>query len=602
MVVGSLALFAYRQSSPGSSLFALMSLCVSLYAVTYSFELLSATLQWILFWIKLEYIGIVSIPVTLFLFTLVYTEQNQWVSRRSVALLFVVPAIVLLLVWTNSQHNLFYATTMVVKIDGYAQLIATAGPGYWLNIGYAYLIMFATVVLLIRAYITTTSFYRRQIAFFLVGILIPWVGDMTYVVFLREAGNLDVAPVLFTLSGLVMAVGLFRYRLLDLMPVARSKLVEMTEDAWIVLDINDRLVDLNPAAAVILRQKRDDLLGEQIQGILPEKHPLLACLSMVGERRWEVNLSSDDFVPSIYDVRLSFLADWRRRPSGRLIVLHDMTEQKMAEGTLRILNSQLESIVQARTAEIQAEKERVEQILQTVQTTRDQFIASISHELRTPITNLKLYLTLLEHTPLSDKGQQYQDILKIQTERLEKLAQGVVELASLDSSQGVSGATELPLATFVTQSLTELASAVAAQQLTVHFAEPVVSLPPVYGQRSQGLKAVKELIKNAVAYSHEGGEIFIDLSFCEEDELAWVTLAVTDTGPGIASVEQEKIFERFYRGTAVSQGNMPGLGVGLSLVWQIMELHNGRVTVQSQSGEGSTFTLWFPVRLHEVDA
>lgn len=143
-----------------------MSLCVSLYAVTYSFELLSATLQWILFWIKLEYIGIVSIPVTLFLFTLVYTEQNQWVSRRSVALLFVVPAIVLLLVWTNSQHNLFYATTMVVKIDGYAQLIATAGPGYWLNIGYAYLIMFATVVLLIRAYITTTSFYRRQIAFF----------------------------------------------------------------------------------------------------------------------------------------------------------------------------------------------------------------------------------------------------------------------------------------------------------------------------------------------------------------------------------------------------------------------------------------------------
>lgn len=81
---------------------------------------------------------------------------------------------------------------------------------------------------------------------------------------------------------MVIAVGLYRYRLLDLMPVARSKLVEMTEDAWIVLDINDRLVDLNAAASSILRRKREHLLGVKIQTVLAEKHPLRACLAVVG--------------------------------------------------------------------------------------------------------------------------------------------------------------------------------------------------------------------------------------------------------------------------------------------------------------------------------
>lgn len=134
------------------------------------------------------------------------------------------------------------------------------GIGYWLNIVYGYMLIAATFVLLIRTYITTTTFYRRQIGYFLVGILIPWLGDIVYVLFLRRVGSIDIAPVTFTLSGMVIAVGLYRYRLLDLMPVARSKLVEMTEDAWIVLDINDRLVDLNAAASSILRRKRNTCL------------------------------------------------------------------------------------------------------------------------------------------------------------------------------------------------------------------------------------------------------------------------------------------------------------------------------------------------------
>ncbi|MCA9896651.1 MAG: PAS domain S-box protein [Ardenticatenaceae bacterium] len=602
MVVGSLALFTYRQSSPGSSLFALMSLFVALYAITYSFELLSSTLDWIWFWVKLEYVGIVSIPVTLLLFTLVYTEQNQWVSRRSVALLFVVPLIVLLLVWTNLWHGLFYTSATVEEINGHSQFISTPGIGYWLNIVYGYMLIAATFVLLIRTYITTTTFYRRQIGYFLVGILIPWLGDIVYVLFLRRVGSIDIAPVTFTLSGMVIAVGLYRYRLLDLMPVARSKLVEMTEDAWIVLDINDRLVDLNAAASSILRRKREHLLGVKIQTVLAEKHPLRACLAVVGERRWEVNLSTDDFVPHIYDVQLSFLSDWRRRPSGRLIVLHDITEQKMAEDSLRILNSQLESMVQARTAEIQAEKEKVERILQTVQTSRDQFIASISHELRTPITNLKLYLMLLEQMPIAEKGRQYQDILKIQTERLETLAQGVVELASLDSIQGMAYEQELPLDVFIASALGEMASTIETRQLQVRVAQPEEPLPRIYGQRSLVQKVIKELLKNAVAYSDEGGKISIQIDAVDHDEQQWVTLSVVNSGQGLSLVEQEKIFERFYRGTAVSQGNTPGLGVGLSLVWKIMELHNGRVTVQSHAQEGNTFTLWFPVTMLQVDA
>ncbi|GJM39960.1 MAG: PAS domain-containing sensor histidine kinase [Ardenticatenaceae bacterium] len=574
-------------------------MAVAIYAGGYGFELAGSELTWILFWVKVEYIGIVSIPVLLLLFSLVYTEQNQWVSRRSVVLLFIIPILSLFLVWTNQWHMLFYSSTNIIQENGFALFAPTLGVGYWLNLSYAYVLLAVTVFLIIRAYFTTSFLYRRQLSILFAGILIPWIGDIGNIFILRNQTHLDIAPILFTLSGVVMAIGLFRYRFLDLMPVARSQLVDMTQDAWIVLDTDNRFIDLNTAAESILHQKRTLLIGTKINSVLPEEHPLMAYLGGSDERQSAIEIAIDEPLPCIYDVRFSVLIDWRQRPNGRLIVLHDITKQKKAERALRLLNSQLESAVQARTSEIQAEKEKVEAILHTVKNSRDQFITSISHELRTPITNLKLYLTLLTYTPLSNKGKQYHDILQMEVDRLEMLAQGVVDLARLDSKQTLDNVHPLSLNMSTRFVLDGFASIIQERQLQIQVKGQDEPLPTVYGEPLSVQQAIRELIKNAVAFSPERGVIRITLRQIEKDDRQWVTFSIANNGPEISGDEQKKIFERFYRGASIDLGTTPGLGIGLTLVQQIMELHGGYVSVTSEANHDTVLTLWFASELEE---
>lgn len=679
-----------------------MTLAVTHYAITYSFELMSSTLDAMLFWVKIEYVGIVSIPVLLLLFTLVYTERDQWLAPRQIALFFALPIILLLLVWTNRWHALFYSTANVIEVNGFPQLEATPGIAYRINVLYAYILLLNAAILLIRYYATTSTLYRWQIGFLLAGVLIPWMGDIIYVFLLRARNSIDLAPVSFTLSGVIMAIGLFRYRLLDLMPVARSKLVETMQDAWIVLDVQNRFVDLNSAAQAILRQPKSKLIGTNIAAILPPGHSLLACLASGVEHQTEINISMDAAIHCAYDVRLSLLTNRQHQPNGRLLVLHDITERKMAEDALRALNSSLDMSIQARTAEIRTEKEKVDTILRTVKegivltspelaieyanagmlrlinkaesdmlgepldavpiwenvrlwdriktslhkgeswegeihlqkqdgriTTcalvatpvqnetgyimgciatfrdithlkkldeaRNQFIANISHELRTPVTNLKLYLDLLDRTSSSEKSLRYMSVLRQQTERLGNLAQGIVSLARLDSSHDISRWQLFSLNTLIPTALSRYESLIKQHQLRVVVVDSDSPQTNVYGDPDWVQQAVAELIKNAVTFSTKAGEIRVELAPITQDKQQWITIAVADDGPGIALAEQEKVFERFYRGTAVSQLTIPGLGLGLSVVWKIMEAHGGRVTVTSQVNQGSTFTLWLPV-------
>lgn len=597
LISGAIGLFASRQTNPGSKLFALMMLAMAHYATTYGLELLSSNLETMLLWVKLEYLGVAGLPVLLFLFALVYTGQGNWVTMRNIVLLSVVPALIVLLVWTNSWHHFIYTSAQVVEVNGIRLLQAGRGFAYWINIAYGYFLVVAAVFLFARYFLTTTSFYQWQIAFILLGIAVSWVGDILYVFLLRGQGGLDLAPVMFAVSGMVMAVGLFRYRLLDLMPVARSKLVETMQNAWIVLDAQNRLVDLNPAALTILGQPKRQLIGSKIEDVLPGDRSLLAGLGIFTEIQTELNLFTGG-VPRSYDVKISLLKDSQQQPNGRLLVFHDITEWKKNEDALRALNSSLETAVQQRTAEIRAEKEKVEKILHNVENARNQFIASISHELRTPITNLKLYLSLLEYTPLTEKGQEYSAVLRQQADRLEGLAAGVVELARLDSLDG--GKPDIrpfQIETVLKSALDNLETAVAERQLRVVVSTPAAALPPVAGDVRLAQQAVNEVMKNAIYFSPDEGEIRL---LVELREPAWIVFAITDDGPGIAPTEQEKIFERFYRGTAVTQGTTPGFGLGLSLAWKIMQIHGGRIALESQLNRGSTFSLWFPVHQNDM--
>jgi signal transduction histidine kinase len=127
-------------------------------------------------------------------------------------------------------------------------------------------------------------------------------------------------------------------------------------------------------------------------------------------------------------------------------------------------------------------------------------------------------------------------------------------------------------------------------------------LLPVRGDNARLTQALGELVENAVLFTPAGGRVTIEVKTVEDQGYQWVAICVCDTGPGIPPEEQDLVFDRFFRGSLAESGHVPGTGLGLSIVQEIMQAHGGRVTVESEVGRGSTFTLWLRGATGEVVA
>ena len=226
---------------------------------------------------------------------------------------------------------------------------------------------------------------------------------------------------------------------------------------------------------------------------------------------------------------------------------------------------------------------------------RSRFMTNVSHELRTPVANVKLYTQLLRKAQRLEKVERYLEVLEQQVDRLAHLIEDILEMTNLDSGQAVSTWAPVQLVSVIGDVVTRYQRQAEAAGVTL-MAKPLPpDLPQVQGDRARLTQALGELVENAIIFTPAGGRVTIETKSVEEGEQRWVTIAVRDTGPGISPEEQERIFERFYRGKLAETGHIPGTGLGLSIVREIMRAHGGRVTVESEVGKGSTFTLWLRV-------
>ncbi len=343
-VSATLALYAWhRRSAPGATYFILLMLAVSEWSLTYALELDSADLSAKIVFDALEFLGIVCIPAAWLALALCYTGREKWLSPRNLALLAVEPVITVLLVWTNGSHGLIWGDVGLDTSGTFINLSETPRVGFWVHTVYSYVLLLIGVFLLIQAFGRAPRLYRRQVISLLVGVLVPWLANVVSVLGLSPFPELDLTPFAFTISGVVMAWGLFRFRLLDIVPVARSAVVDSLSDGVIVLDIQNRIVDLNPAAQRIIRRVASEVIGQPAAEAFSARPDLVEEYGNVTEANTEIVLPGQ--IPSDqvgqeqeqrhFELRILPLSDRRGAPSGRLIVLRDITEQKRAEEALR---------------------------------------------------------------------------------------------------------------------------------------------------------------------------------------------------------------------------------------------------------------------------
>jgi two-component system sensor histidine kinase SenX3 len=222
--------------------------------------------------------------------------------------------------------------------------------------------------------------------------------------------------------------------------------------------------------------------------------------------------------------------------------------------------------------------------------TRRDFIENISHELKTPIGAIALLSEAIQEAG-DDKEtiRKFAGNLNKESNRLALLVQDIIELSRLQSEEVLAEAQLVDIGKVISEAVDR--NEQLATNRNVRLISQEVYGPRVFGNKEMLVAAVKNLIENAISYSEPGSQVGIGCSTKE----ALAEIAVTDSGAGISSENQERVFERFYRVDPSRSRETGGTGLGLSIVKHVAKIHRGDVKLFSQLGVGSTFTLRIPL-------
>lgn len=232
--------------------------------------------------------------------------------------------------------------------------------------------------------------------------------------------------------------------------------------------------------------------------------------------------------------------------------------------------------------------EKALQEIQSVENLKDQFLTTLSHELKTPMVSLKGFLQLIMQERIKPEDRQaYLEICWRNLLKLETQINNLLDLARLSHAKDQYEMGPVDLCALVRTEAENLRLLAAERKVRLELgdlpAEPVM----VRGNREKLIQLVDNLLLNAVKYNVEDGEVRLGLAQREQA----VVLTVSDSGLGIARENMAKIFNRFYQANLTGTGRLEGLGIGLSLVQEIVLLHHGDIRVQSEPGQGTIFTV-----------
>jgi len=331
---------AWRRSAPGSTALSLMLLFMAIWSGFYTTRWMDIPLEAKLFWSNLMYIGVSVVPTLFLLFALSFTHNESRLTRRNLLLLSIQPVISLLLRWTNPYHHLSYTSLRAVEANGFMVMEFTRGPWYSINVVYSYLVIAIAFSLLVIGALRSGPLYRDQYRLILLGSILPWAGSVYTETNFTALNGLDLAPLTFGISGAIFAFSILRIRFMDLIPIARDRLIENMSDGVLVLDDQNRIVDINPAMQSFLND-RHSYLGENAYEAFKEWIDKTQPILDGTETRTELRIPND---PSRYlDLRVTSLYDNKQRLNGKLLVFRDITARKQVEKKLRQANERLQS-------------------------------------------------------------------------------------------------------------------------------------------------------------------------------------------------------------------------------------------------------------------
>ncbi|HSW58592.1 MAG TPA: PAS domain S-box protein, partial [Dehalococcoidales bacterium] len=645
---------------------------------------------------EIMYLWLAASVILFFLFALEFCGYRFWKKPVNLLLISAVPIFTTLAVATHQWHGIEWLN-IHPSFDSSGILVVWSHSFlYWLQTGYFWSLVFTGYLLLWGNAIQHKGLYRRQIFALLAGTLIPGLGVAIFSLGFGYFLGTDIIPIAFIIGFVVYATALFRFRFLNVVPVARGTLVEVMPDGIVTLDEKMMVKDINPAAERIIGKNKEKVIGQLITTIWPDMQPAFDNLKK--GRHFEFTTRSRNDL----EITLTDLHDSRRKIIGYLLVLRDITERRKMEQTLKESEARYATLVEQsneavcvvqdnsvkfannRLSEItgfdrdeiigrsfahfigeayreqvvkrlaagngaetapaiyevellckNGDKREVElsigeiidagkaalmvtahditerkmtqrqleemynaerelrSSLQAEMEKRSRYTRALVHELNTPLTSIMASGEMLEAeveepvlSALVRNIRRASHNLKQRIDELIELARGEIGLLRIS-----------PMPVDMVKLLKEIESEMlplAKSKGLGMYLEIKGELPLALGDRGRLRQVLFNLVGNALKFTQAG-----HIELTSEKLADCVQVIIKDTGRGISREEMEHLFDPYRRKVNEGQG-LGGLGIGLSLSKMLIELHGGKIEVNSEPGKGSTFSFTVPIYTESI--
>lgn len=341
MVSALLAVLAWRHRSiPIIRPFILLMAAETLWILGDALQMTGPGLSAIILINDIEYPGVMIVPIAWLFLVLVYTGRGHWLTRRTVPLFFIIPAIVWALILTNPVHYLYYTAFTPYTLDGTTIWLYQHGPLFWIHIAYCYLLSVAALVLAASRLFGPTRLYRKQTLILTAAACIPLLCNAAYVFRIAPFPQYDLTPLAFLAAGVLLTIGILRYQLFSAVPVTYSRVFSMMGDGVIVADSKNRVLDINPAAESIAGITSTGAIGKQVGQVIPELASPAGEIRPEAPSTFEIHREQGG-VLSYFDVLVTPLDEKTGITGGYLYLLRDVTGRKTAELALGEANRKI---------------------------------------------------------------------------------------------------------------------------------------------------------------------------------------------------------------------------------------------------------------------
>lgn len=294
------------------------------WSLAYAIQLTQPTLAGQLFWQRLGLSIGATIPTIWLVFSIVYVGDERRLTTGVLALLLVDPIAFAALAWTNGAHGLLWSSARLAPGLG---LDLDFASGYLVHITYAYLLVLAGIGMMVVLFLRSSAMYRRQAGLLVLGAVVPLSANVAFTLGLSPVPGLDFTTPAFAVTGLVFALALFRFDLLDLTPVARRRVLDEFGSGVIVVDGDGRVVHANETAREILS---DVAVGRHVTELLP--------VDDMDDVDGFGSTIDDGSRRRFYEFSVSTLRDFRSREVGHVIAMRDATTDREYEQRLEVIN------------------------------------------------------------------------------------------------------------------------------------------------------------------------------------------------------------------------------------------------------------------------